>query len=89
MHPLIPKRLMQPVRSRQRYCKSGCDFDRMNHILLIDEVRSLGSRNQLIRIPDQTDVPVTDRVKNLIDTSGFRRLGRISQLGLVSLVNVF
>ena len=32
------------------------------------------------------DVPLTERVRQLIDTAEFRRLARISQLGLVSLV---
>ena len=58
----------------------------MNPILDIDEVRALGARSQLIRIPDQLDVPVTNRIKQLIDTPGFRRLSRISQLGMVSMV---
>jgi len=52
----------------------------------IPEIRELDSRRQLIRIPDQIDVPLTARVKQLIDTVEFRRLARISQLGLVSLV---
>ncbi|MEM7317370.1 MAG: HD domain-containing protein, partial [Planctomycetota bacterium] len=34
----------------------------------------------------ETDVPLTPRVQRLIDTAAFRRLSRISQLGLVSLV---
>ncbi|HEX3726977.1 MAG TPA: HD domain-containing protein, partial [Pirellulales bacterium] len=40
----------------------------------------------IVRIPSQLDVPVTDRVRALIDTAEFRRLAGISQLGLVSLV---
>jgi HD superfamily phosphohydrolase len=40
----------------------------------------------LIRIPPELDVPLTDRVRATIDTSAFRRLAGISQLGLVSLV---
>jgi HD superfamily phosphohydrolase len=40
----------------------------------------------LVRIPPGVDVPMTDRVRQLIDTAAFRRLARISQLGLVSLV---
>jgi uncharacterized protein len=40
----------------------------------------------LIRIPPGVDVPLTDRVRKLIDTPAFRRLSQISQLGLVSLV---
>ncbi|MEQ1906447.1 MAG: HD domain-containing protein [Pirellulaceae bacterium] len=40
----------------------------------------------LLRIPDQTDVPMTDRVRRIIDTEPFRRLSQIRQLGFVSLV---
>jgi HD superfamily phosphohydrolase len=39
-----------------------------------------------IRISPELDVPVTPRIKRIIDTSVFRRLARISQLGLVSMV---
>ena len=40
----------------------------------------------MIRIPPELDVPLTPRVRRIIDTAEFRRLARISQLGLVSLV---
>ncbi|MEX2315768.1 MAG: HD domain-containing protein [Pirellulales bacterium] len=40
----------------------------------------------LVRIPPGVDVPLTARVRRLIDTPAFRRLAQISQLGLVSLV---
>ncbi|MEM6799737.1 MAG: hypothetical protein AAF589_09500, partial [Planctomycetota bacterium] len=39
-----------------------------------------------MRIPPGVDVPVTPRVRRLIDTREFRRLSQISQLGLVGLV---
>jgi HD superfamily phosphohydrolase len=39
-----------------------------------------------IRIPPDVTVPVTDRVRALIDTPSLRRLARISQLGLVAAV---
>ncbi len=39
-----------------------------------------------MRIPPGLDVPLTPRVRRLIDTAAFRRLAQISQLGLVSLV---
>jgi HD superfamily phosphohydrolase len=58
----------------------------MNSLRDIPEVAALDSRRSLIRIPPETDVPLTDRVRQLIDTSEFRRLAHISQLGLVSLV---
>jgi len=52
----------------------------------IPEVCGLDSRRGLIRIPPETDVPLTPRVRKLIDTRAFRRLSQITQLGLVSLV---
>ncbi len=52
----------------------------------LPELGSLHSQKQLIRIPDQLDIPLTPRVKRLIDTHPFRRLASISQLGLVQLV---
>ena len=58
----------------------------MNPILSIPEIQSLDSRRHLIRIPDELDVPVTARVRQIIDTPEFRRLAHISQLGLVGLV---
>jgi uncharacterized protein len=58
----------------------------MNSLLEIPELRGLDARQQIIRIPDRQDVPLTPRVKQIIDTAEFRRLARISQLGLVSLV---
>lgn len=58
----------------------------MNTILDIPEVIALDTRRGLVRIPPEVDVPLTPRVRLLIDTADFRRLARISQLGLVSLV---
>ena len=58
----------------------------MEQLLSIPEIRALDGPASLIRIPDQIDVPVTDRVTALIDTPQFQRLSRISQLGLVSSV---
>jgi len=58
----------------------------MNSIGEIPEVAGLDARGPLIRIPPELDVPLTPRVKQIIDTAEFRRLARISQLGLVSLV---
>jgi len=55
-------------------------------LLEIPEVAGLDARRALLRIPPELDVPLTDRVRELIDTAEFRRLGRISQLGLVALV---
>ena len=58
----------------------------MTAILDIPEVIALDARRCLVRIPPEVDVPLTPRVRQLIDTADFRRLARISQLGLVSLV---
>jgi HD superfamily phosphohydrolase len=58
----------------------------MQTILTIPEVAALDARPAMIRIPPELDVPLTPRVRQLIDTADFRRLARISQLGLVSLV---
>jgi HD superfamily phosphohydrolase len=52
----------------------------------IPEVAGLDANRGLVRIPPELDVPLTVRVRQLIDTAEFRRLARISQLGLVSLV---
>lgn len=52
----------------------------------IPEVAGLDAHRGLLRIPPELDVPLTDRVRQIIDTSEFRRLAKISQLGLVSLV---
>jgi HD superfamily phosphohydrolase len=58
----------------------------LDPVFSIPELRSLDTRRHLVRIPHETDVPLTDRVRQLLDTPEFRRLARISQLGLVSLV---
>ncbi len=58
----------------------------MATILEIPEVAGLDARRGLVRIPPELDVPLTDRVRQIIDTAEFRRLARVSQLGLVSLV---
>ncbi len=58
----------------------------MSALLAIPELRELSAHRNLIRIPHETDVPLTPRVRRLIDTAAFRRLARISQVGLVSLV---
>jgi HD superfamily phosphohydrolase len=39
-----------------------------------------------VRIPPGVDVPLTARVRRLIDSAPFRRLAQISQLGLVRLI---
>ncbi|MDR0391031.1 MAG: HD domain-containing protein [Planctomycetaceae bacterium] len=52
----------------------------------IPEITGLDSRIGFIRIPSELDVPLTGRVRRLLDTDSFRRLSRISQVGFVPLV---
>ena len=58
----------------------------MSSIREIPEVIALEAPREMVRIPPELDVPLTDRVRHIIDTVEFRRLAHISQLGLVSLV---
>ena len=46
----------------------------------------LETQSSVIRISPDINVPVTERVKRVIDTPAFRRLSRISQLGMVAMV---
>jgi uncharacterized protein len=55
-------------------------------VFSLPELRALDSRKHLVRIPHECDVPLTDRVRQLVDAPEMRRLARISQLGLVALV---
>lgn len=52
----------------------------------LPELVALEHAGDGIRIPPGETVPVTPRVRALLDTAPMRRLARISQLGLVSLV---
>jgi HD superfamily phosphohydrolase len=55
----------------------------------IHDIPEIGRRRGavgMVRIPPGVNVPLTSRVRRLIDTAAFRRLAQISQLGLVSLV---
>jgi HD superfamily phosphohydrolase len=52
----------------------------------LPELAGLAARRGLVRIPPELDVPLSPRARQLIDAPEFRRLARISQLGLVSLV---
>lgn len=52
----------------------------------LPEIQALLASDSLVRIPNQIDVPVTDRVRRLIDCSVFQRLTGISQLGVVRFV---
>jgi len=58
----------------------------MSDASLIPELDALQSGRALIRVPSEQNVPFTERVRALVDTEEFQRLGEISQLGLVSKV---
>jgi len=53
---------------------------------MIPEIKQLHHTPSLIRIPPADGVPLSDRVRRIIDTAPMRRLASISQLGMVSLV---
>jgi uncharacterized protein len=55
----------------------------VNSLRDIPELAGLGARRSLVRIPPELDVPLTDRVRQLVDTPEFRRLAQVSQVGLV------
>jgi HD superfamily phosphohydrolase len=52
----------------------------------VPELAALGTATAGIRIPPGVTVPLSPRVKALVDSAAFRRLAGISQLGLVALV---
>ena len=52
----------------------------------LPELVSLESHSEGVRIPPGITVPLTDRVRSLLDTEEMRRLAHVSQLGLVALV---
>ena len=58
----------------------------MDSLRDIPEIAGLDASCSTIRIPAELDIPLTPRVRQIIDTAEYRRLARISQLGLVSLV---
>ena len=58
----------------------------MNSLREIPELAALRNGRNLVRLPPEIDVPITPRVRQLVDSPEFRRLREISQLGLVSLV---
>lgn len=52
----------------------------------IPELASLEGGHGLVRIPSEQNVPFTPRMRALVDTTEFRRLAHITQLGLVTQV---
>jgi len=57
---------------------------RRSRLSQLPELLAVDARRLLIRIPPETDIPLTPRICELIDTGDFRRLAGISQLGLVA-----
>ncbi len=53
---------------------------------MLAELDALYRTGAMVRIPPADGVPITDRVRRILDTSPMRRLASISQLGMVSLV---
>ena len=53
---------------------------------MLPEIDALHRIGSLVRIPPADDVPLSARVRRVLDTPPLRRLGSISQLGMVSLV---
>ena len=53
---------------------------------LLPELAALDVASAGVRIPPGVTVPLTPRVRALLDAADMRRLARVSQLGLVSLV---
>ena len=58
----------------------------MVDLATIPELLELTACSNLVRIPDGIDVPMTARVRQIVDSAEFRRLAQIKQLGLVSQV---
>ena len=52
----------------------------------LPELAALDAGGEGVRLPPGDTAPLTPRVRALLDTAAMRRLARISQLGLVSLV---
>lgn len=58
----------------------------MDQLATIPELVGLEARTSFVRIPEGIDVPLTPRVRQIMDAAEFRRLDSVSQLGLVALV---
>jgi HD superfamily phosphohydrolase len=78
--------LSDQIPSIQQHAASIEHLPAVNTIHDIPELGRARNPGGLVRIPPGVDVPLTPRVRRLIDTAPFRRLAQISQLGLVNLV---
>lgn len=61
-------------------------MDKAETLLRVQELEAFAAPRRVMRIPPENDVPLTERVVRLVDTSVMRRLARVSQMGLVALV---
>ncbi|MEM6692718.1 MAG: HD domain-containing protein, partial [Planctomycetota bacterium] len=50
------------------------------------ECQLIAGQSSMVRLPPSSNVPLTDRVRRILDTPSMRRLAGISQLGMVHLV---
>jgi HD superfamily phosphohydrolase len=66
--------------------KAAPTVDRNSGWWQIPELDELETGRAIIRIPAEQNVPLTPRVRAIIDTPQFQRLSEISQLGLVAKV---
>ncbi|MDO5308010.1 MAG: HD domain-containing protein [Planctomycetia bacterium] len=55
-------------------------------ILLIPEIAGMDARRSFVRIPPELDVPMTKRVRRIVDSTPFQRLAKVAQLAFVQLV---
>lgn len=53
---------------------------------MIEELAAFAAPQQIMRIAPEQDVPLTPRIRRLLDTTAMQRLTRVSQLGLVARV---
>lgn len=53
---------------------------------MLPEVDALNQTGSSVRIPPSDSVPISDRVRRVLDSQPMRRLASISQLGMVALV---
>lgn len=75
---------MKPVRSLSLLPPAQFLMTPHYALLEIPELLRLDAGQGIVRIPIEQDVPLTPRVRAIMDTAEFRRLATISQLGLVS-----
>ena len=54
----------------------------MNSPVVVPEVEALHRAESVVRIPPSENVPVSDRVRRILDSVPMRRLASISQLGM-------